>query len=113
MGKGDWYRPVDQKKYAANYEKIFGKPKKKREKMTFLGQEIEYSREFPKEDNNIYARNIRPEDYPLPKNETCVMINPKSESCQFCKLIPCLNTEHSTLTNPLFSTNIAYTLFRL
>ena len=24
MSKGSWYRPVDQKKYAKNYEKIFG-----------------------------------------------------------------------------------------
>lgn len=26
-GKGDSYRPVDKKKYDANYEKIFGKGK--------------------------------------------------------------------------------------
>ncbi len=24
MGKGSWYRPVDQERYAANYEKIWG-----------------------------------------------------------------------------------------
>ena len=88
MSKGSLQRPCDRDRYEANYEKIFGKPKKKGEKMTFLGQEIEYNREFPKEDNNIYARNIRPEDYPLPKKETCVEFNPKNESCQFCKRNP-------------------------
>ncbi len=30
MSKGSWYRPVNKKKYDENYEKIFGKPKKKR-----------------------------------------------------------------------------------
>ena len=30
MSKGSWYRPVDQKKYSENYDRIFGKPKKKR-----------------------------------------------------------------------------------
>ena len=29
-GKGSRYRPVDQKKYAENYERIFGKPEKKK-----------------------------------------------------------------------------------
>ncbi len=24
MSKGDWYRPVDRKKYEANYERIWG-----------------------------------------------------------------------------------------
>ena len=24
MSKGSWYRPVDQKKYGENYDKIFG-----------------------------------------------------------------------------------------
>ena len=28
-GKGDKYRPVDMQKYRENYEKIFGKKKKK------------------------------------------------------------------------------------
>lgn len=28
-GKGDSYRPVDMKKYRENYDKIFGKKKKK------------------------------------------------------------------------------------
>ena len=28
-GKGDKYRPVDMNKYRENYEKIFGKKKKK------------------------------------------------------------------------------------
>jgi len=28
-GKGDAYRPVDMKKYRENYDKIFGKKKKK------------------------------------------------------------------------------------
>lgn len=31
MSKGSWYRPVDQKRYAENYERIFGKPDKKPE----------------------------------------------------------------------------------
>ena len=30
MSKGSWYRPVDKERYDRNYEKIFGKPKKKR-----------------------------------------------------------------------------------
>ena len=25
MSKGSWYRPVDQKKYSENYDRIFGK----------------------------------------------------------------------------------------
>ena len=87
-GKGSLQRPFDRERYAANYERIFGKKRKKKNTVTIGGMEIEYVSEFPKEDNNIYARNIRPEDYPLPKNETCVMINPKSESCQFCKRNP-------------------------
>ncbi len=86
-GKGSLQRPCNRERYAANYERIFGK-KKKKNKMVILGMEVEYVSEFPKEDNNIYVRNIRPEDYPLPKNETCVMINPKSEYCQFCKRNP-------------------------
>jgi len=31
-GKGSKYRPVDPKKYAENWEKIFGKTKKKKGK---------------------------------------------------------------------------------
>lgn len=31
-GKGDRYRQVDMKKYAENYEKIFGKKKKTKKK---------------------------------------------------------------------------------
>tara|TARA_R100000008_G_scaffold81532_1_gene64879 strand:+ start:65 stop:250 length:186 start_codon:yes stop_codon:yes gene_type:complete len=31
-GKGDKYRQVDMKKYAENYEKIFGKKKKTKKK---------------------------------------------------------------------------------
>ena len=31
-GKGDAYRPVNMKKYRENYDKIFGKKKKKKEK---------------------------------------------------------------------------------
>jgi len=30
-GKGDDYRPVDRKKFAENYDKIFGKKEKKSE----------------------------------------------------------------------------------
>ena len=30
-GKGDKYRPVDMEKYRENYEKIFGKKKKKKD----------------------------------------------------------------------------------
>ena len=29
-GKGSRYRPVDQKKYGENYDRIFGKPKKEK-----------------------------------------------------------------------------------
>ncbi len=29
MSKGSWYRPVNNKKYSENYDKVFGKPKKK------------------------------------------------------------------------------------
>jgi len=43
MSKGDWYRPVNQKKYAANYDRIWGK---------------------------------------------CDRVNPKNESCKFCKRNP-------------------------
>ena len=31
-GKGDRYRPVDQKKYAKNWEQIYGSKKKKQPK---------------------------------------------------------------------------------
>ena len=31
-GKGDRYRPVDKKKFDANYERVYGKAKKKGKK---------------------------------------------------------------------------------
>ena len=33
-GKGDSYRPVDQKKWAENWDRIFGKKKPKKDSVT-------------------------------------------------------------------------------
>ena len=51
-GKGDRYRQVDQKKYAENYEKIFGKKKKKNPNMGLMqpGGIIDFTDIPPKDD---------------------------------------------------------------
>ena len=38
-GKGDRYRQVDQKKYAENWEKAFGKKKSKKDKQNERNQD--------------------------------------------------------------------------
>lgn len=47
MGKGDWYRPVDKKKFDENYEAMFGK----REIKTWNPDEDEEQHEDSPEDN--------------------------------------------------------------
>ena len=40
-GKGDRYRPVNQAKYAANYDKIFRERKREKQKIKFLHSKLE------------------------------------------------------------------------
>lgn len=68
MSKGSLQRPFDRAKYAANYERIFG-GKKKKNTVVIGGMEVEYCPT-------------------LAECGICLDINPKSESCEFCKRNP-------------------------